>query len=239
MTQPLKKHWDMVGAGYDKYWQSQGKQMLLRKELDFITHYLTPVHAKDALDIGIGSGRILENYHRQISPKYIDGIDIAQAMVDVCRKRFMRSKRVRTLAVCNIATQNLPFPARYDFVSAIRVLKYNKNWKEIINKIFGYLKNEGVLVFSMPNKHAFIRFTPTDTQQYYTTVQEIQDCVRSCGFTLLEITSFSKIPDIFYDFVDTPKAVHLLSQSEKLLEKIGKNVGGKEFFVAVQKTLLS
>lgn len=239
MTQELKKHWDLVGAGYDKYWQSLGKQMLLRKELDFISRFLAFAHAKDALDIGIGSGRILENYLRQPFPKHIDGIDISQTMVGVCQKRFMRSKRIRTLTVCNIATQNLPFPARYDFVSAIRVLKYNQNWKEIIEKIFGYLKNEGVVVFSMPNKHAFIRFSSTDTQQHYTTVQEIQDCVRSCGLTLLKITSFSKIPDIFYDFAGTPGAVHLLSQSEKLLEKIGENAGGKEFFVAAQKTVLS
>lgn len=239
MTQALKKHWDLVGAGYDKYWQPQGKQMLLRKELDFISRFLALTHAEDALDIGIGSGRILENYLRQPFLKHIDGIDIAQTMVDVCRKKFMRSKQVRTLAVCNIATQNLPFLARYDFVSAIRVLKYNQNWKQIIDKIFGYLENEGVLVFSMPNKHALIRFTPTDTQQYYTTVQEIQDCVRSCGFTLLKISSFSKIPDIFYDFADTSGAVQLLSQGEKLLEKIGKNTGGKELFVAVQKIVLS
>lgn len=69
------------------------------------------------------------------------------------------AKDQKHLVVCNISKDKLPFKRNFDFISAVRVLKYNKNWQEIIGKIINHLHNEGIFVFTMPNKNSLLRFT--------------------------------------------------------------------------------
>ncbi|KKU88077.1 MAG: hypothetical protein UY16_C0014G0037, partial [Candidatus Gottesmanbacteria bacterium GW2011_GWA2_47_9] len=194
-----KMHWENVGKGYGEFWKSTVKQELSTKELDFINRYLQKTQAKRVLDIGIGSGRIIVNYAQSTTVQRIDGIDWAQSMVDHCQKMFANEKRVKRLVVCDVSRSSIPFATSYDFITAIRVFKYNKNWPEIIRKIMQSVSTDGVFVFSIPNRQSVIRLGKPETYIYATTQEEIEAVVQANGAKILEITTFSRLPDVIYD----------------------------------------
>ncbi|MDP3758691.1 MAG: hypothetical protein Q8Q86_03150, partial [Candidatus Daviesbacteria bacterium] len=57
-----QKHWEQIGHSYNAFWKSKAKQELSKKELDFINKHLKKTKSQYILDIGVGSGRIIENY---------------------------------------------------------------------------------------------------------------------------------------------------------------------------------
>lgn len=235
MKQKLKTHWNDVGASYDAYWQSLAKQYLLGRELTFISNHLARTTPETALDIGIGSGRILAN-HLKHGVRRVDGVDIAPAMVHACRKRFAGEKHIGRLLVCNVAIQPIPFSKPYAFITAVRVLKYNRNWRDVLKKLTRSLAPGGRIIFTMPNKHALIRFTPTETPQYYATEKELRTLVSSLGLRLVALRTFSKLPDVFYDLADTPAGLNMLLSLERTLASfLGTSLGGKIMFVAAEK----
>src|SRR3989344_8620146 len=130
-----KAHWDKVGAKYSKSWSGEPKGFLSRKEINFVNKFLLAKRPKSVLDIGIGNGRILANYLRNTKQSVIYGIDISEKMVNICKRKFLKNPAVANLTVHDFSKSKLPSDIAFDFISAIRVLKYNRNWAGMIGKI--------------------------------------------------------------------------------------------------------
>lgn len=231
-----QKHWEKVGKGYSKFWQSKAKYELNKKELNFINKYLRKTNSKHLLDIGVGSGRIIDNYLIKPEVEGVNGVDWAKSMVSFCRNKFKKDKRVKSILVCDISKQRLPFKRKFDFISAIRVLKYNQNWQEIVERTTHSLKDRGIFVFTIPNKKAFLRFTTPETAIYRAAKKEVEQVVKEAGGEVLEITAFTKLPDIFYDLIDNRFYTKAILLFEELLKKtLGDSLLGREFFIAARK----
>ncbi len=231
-----QSHWEKIGKNYSLFWGSKAKQELHKKELGFINKYLNKTKCYHVFDIGIGSGRIIENYLANPKVKNIYGTDWAGSMVSFCASKFKSDAKVRRIAVHNISRGPLPFERRFDFVSAIRVLKYNKNWKEIIGRIINSLSSNGIFVFTIPNQNSFLRFTQPETSIYRATKQEVEKAIERQGGEMIEITSFMKLPDVLYDFSNNKLYVKSLLWCEKILNKLLGNIFlGRIFFVAIKR----
>lgn len=231
-----QKHWERIGKSYTTFWKSRAKQEINKKELAFINKYLRKTQGQSILDIGVGSGRIIENYLSNSTVQGIYGIDWAKSMVKFCRNKFKVDKRVKLIAVCNISKDKLPFKRNFDFISAVRVLKYNKNWQEILGKIINNLNNEGIFVFTMPNKNSLLRFTKPETAIYNATKDEIEGLIKMQKGKILQITTLAKLPDVIYDISSNRFYVQAILLFENLLRKLfGDLFLGREFFVAVSK----
>jgi len=126
-----QKHWDQIGNSYNAFWKSKAKQELSKKELGFINRYLKQTKNQCVLDIGVGSGRIIENYLADHKIEGIWGIDWASSMVNFCRNKFRNNKRVQKIVVCNISKEQFPFKRKFDFISAIRVLNITEIGKRL------------------------------------------------------------------------------------------------------------
>lgn len=237
MTGTLTQHhWDKIGKGYDVFWQSRAKKSISEKELSFINTHLQKAKARRVLDIGIGTGRIILNYLNNPCVQEIYGIDVADSMVKACRDKFSNEKRVKGIEVCDISKENIPFPKKYDFISAIRVLKYTYNWKEIIQNISKRLEKIGIFVFTIVNKRAFSRFTMSETPVFSATKKEVELLCKKWGLELIAITSFVKLPDVFYDVSNNKFYVKFLLAAENLLKIfLGDKLFGREFFISVRK----
>lgn len=234
-----QKHWEKIGKSYTAFWKSKAKQELNKKELVFINKYLNETKSQYLLDIGVGVGRIIENYLANFKVKEIYGIDWASSMVNFCRYKFKNEKRVRKIVVCNISKERFPFEKRFDFISAIRVLKYNKNWQEIVGKSIKSLNSGGIFLFTMPNRNSFLRFTKPETSIYSTTKKELEKVIQEQNGEVVQITSFMKLPDVLYDISDNKFYVSMLLQFEKFLKKIlGDTLLSRIFFIAVHPSTL-
>ncbi len=233
-----KKYWEQIGNSYTAFWKSKAKQELSKKELGFINKNLEKTKSRYILDIRVGSGRIIENYLAGSKVKGIWGIDWAGSMVSFCRNKFKNNKRVQKIAVCNISKERLPYERKFDFISAIRVLKYNKNWKEIVGRIIGGLDDNGIFVFTMPNKNSFLRFTKPETSIYSTTKKGLEKVIQEQSGEVIQITSFMKLPDVLYDISDKKLYVSTLLWFEQILKIILRDtLLSRIFFVAAKKRI--
>lgn len=233
-----QKHWEQIGNSYNAFWRSKAKQELSKKELGFINRYLKQAKSKFVLDIGVGSGRIIENYLANPKIKGIYGIDWASSMVNFCRNRFENNKRVQKIVVCNISKEYFPYEKKFNFISAIRVLKYNKNWKGIVGKVVDGLDNNGIFVFTMPNRNSFLRFTKPETSIHSTSKKELEKVIWEQNGEVIQITSFMKLPDVFYDISDKKLYVSTLLWFEQILKTIlGDILLSRIFFIAVKKRI--
>lgn len=233
-----QKYWEKIGKTYSAFWRSKAKQEINKKELEFINKYLQKTKGKYILDIGIGTGRIIENYlsNTHIQAEKIYGVDWAKSMVHFCRNKFKNEERVQGIEFYNISEDQLPFCKEFDFISAIRVLKYNSNWPEIIGKIIKGLNKGGIFIFTIPNRNAFLRFTTPETSIHSTAVEEIENIIKLYKGDILQITSFMKLPDICYDLSENKFYIKAILLFEQFLEIIfGDVFWGRNFFIAVRK----
>jgi len=148
-------YWNNWGNAYSDVWQNEAKQELSRKEMNFISKYIAKQSPKKILDVGVGNGRILENIlaHAEETAE-VYGIDVSEKMVNICRDKFSTVPAVKCIEVCDISQGNICFDKNFDLITVIRVLKYNKNWMDILERIYEKLNEGGICIFSMPNNHS-------------------------------------------------------------------------------------
>lgn len=237
-----KNYWNEWGGQYSQVWQNEAKQKLSNKELGFINKYLNNNTPQRILDIGVGNGRILENIvNNSKGDSEIFGIDISQNMVDICREKFKGEPRIKTIEVCDVSQMDICLNENFDLVTIIRVLKYNKNWPDILERIYKKLYKEGVCIFTMPNSHSLAglkkdTFSKDKLAINYTNKQELETILSKIGYQVCEIVGFSKIPNAFYDLSNNDFYVKIILGSEKLLEAIfGKSFLARYFFIVCKK----
>ncbi|MBI4990653.1 methyltransferase domain-containing protein, partial [Candidatus Gottesmanbacteria bacterium] len=78
-----------------------------------------------------------------------------------CANKF-KSSKIKSLEINDISKEKIPFKNKFDFISAIRILKYIPNWKEVIDKISKQLSHEGICVFSVLNNYSVNRLLKSE-----------------------------------------------------------------------------
>ncbi len=237
-----KNYWEECNINYSKVWQTWGRQEMSIRELNFINEYLSKYSPHRILDIGVGNGRILENLIKFSSEQAeIFGIDVSEQMVNICREKFKNESKIKQISVCDLSQENICFNENFDFTTMIRVLKYNKNWREMIKKVYDKLNPAGVYIFTMPNKISVSGFSgDTFSEQnipiLYTSQVELRKVLANADFKLVEFRAFSKMPNFLYHICQNKLYVKYLLFVEKVLEKIlGKSFLGRELFVVCIK----
>jgi ubiquinone/menaquinone biosynthesis C-methylase UbiE len=237
-----KIHWDSVAGAYSNVWRSHAKILLSNKETSFIAKYLIDLKPQRILDIGVGNGRILDDLIKHSkNQSEIFGLDISENMVKICQDKFKMEEKIKHIAVCDVSQTDICFDNSFDLITAIRVLKYNKNWPEILEKIYGKLNKNGMCIFTMPNNHSITAlhkdvFSEHKIPINYTNKKQLKKFLNKIGYQIREIRGFSKIPDIFYGLSNSNFYVKLLLWLENSLEKImGKSFLARILFVVCVK----
>lgn len=229
-------HWEQLGQKYDKVWQSSARDRLKQAELTFVTEAARATLARRVLDVGVGTGRILQAYLADNYAKALYGIDVSAEMVKICRERFQNQPAIKAIETTDLAVDDLPFSQSFDAVSCVRVLKYNPNWPEIVAKMGSRLNPGGVLVFSVANARSLNRFSRYPIPTYKTTIPAVRKLAVHLGLNVVEIAGFTRVPDKFYDFATIPLARSLLNTTERLGALLfGKSLFTRELFVTVMK----
>jgi SAM-dependent methyltransferase len=233
----LRAHWESVGKDYTAEWDPPARSRLGERELDFIVAGLDRTPGRRAMDVGIGSGRILTQLLARTTATEFYGIDIAQAMVDATRARLADEPRLRDLRVCDIASEDVPFDVGFDFISAIRMLKYNENWREIVGKLVSCLEPGGVIVFSMTNRNSLNRIgrdyaVPFDNA----TKPELESLCHDLDLAVLDIAGFTKLPHFVYSSTSPAVGRVALAVDAGLDRVMGGPALAREIFVCAQRS---
>jgi len=232
-----KEHWNEVGVNYNNSWESYGKKEMSKKETGFIIKYLKKINPTLLLDLGVGTGRILKTLSENTKTNSeIYGLDISSVMVAICKEKFKDNKKIKEIKIRDIANKDNFLKNKFDFITAIRVLKYNENWRLIIKKVYNHLNSGGIFVFTMPNSKSINRFFKGAISMHRTSTKELRKVSAGSGFEILEIRSFTKLPDFFYDISKNLLLAKCTLFVEKILELIfGKIFLGRVLFIAVKR----
>ena len=153
------------------------------------------------------------------------------------QKRFGKNPKIVDLRQLNISNELHKLNKKYQFITAIRTIKYNKNWKSILNGLNTKLAPGGIIVFDMLNKNSLNFFSRYDIPLYRTTKKELKDTLGKANFDLLEIKSLSRIPDYFYEISNNALASRVLFTVERLLTLVfGKTMFGRILYVAAKES---
>ena len=238
-----KKYWDKWGADYSSVWSMAARKKMSQFEEGFIHTYYMQNNEPKTLDVGVGNGRILSCLLTGSGKdSEIYGVDISGEMVEFCRHKFKENELIREIRVCDLSQEDLPYQSKYQFITVIRVLKYNHNWKEVIGKLSHALVVGGLIIFTMPNKNSISRFsgdtfTDKNIPLLYSSVKELKKLMVKVGLECLEIRAFSKLPNFLYHLSNNIAYVSILIGTERFLEMIfGRIFGGRELFIVCKKS---
>lgn len=232
-----KKHWNNLGINYSNAWRSKARKKLSEKELNFILGALSKKEQRYFLDVGVGTGRIMNALIENTSANAeIFGVDISEKMIEISKGKFGKIKKIKEFKVVDVANEKIPYRNKFDMITAIRIIKYSKNWQKSIKNLSDALLPNGKLVFTMLNKYSINIFGKSGILFYRTTIKELRKVLKGENLRIVRIEGFSRLPDVLYFVSDNAVYKHTLLFVENLLDKIfGKVFFQKEFFVEVRK----
>jgi ubiquinone/menaquinone biosynthesis C-methylase UbiE len=203
-----------VAIAYDIFSAPFHAAVTYPKIIKELENYLSSLPGKQILDVGCGSGKLMQVLNERGAQ--CSGIDITPAFLDIARSR--------GLWVIQGSMHNLPFPDEmFDAVVSNYVLNYlpAKGQRMALQEKFRVLRRDGIMIFSYMHPF-FMRATPyqeqpphylSSTKNYFEPAREIlinqlgqkftlylldwpeiTNMVIESGFCLLELTD-AKVPD--------------------------------------------
>lgn len=241
MNKKIEEFYNSVGSGYSENWgeRRKGMEIINKFEKAFIEDNLNDFIKLNnkkikVLNVGTASGRICEILLKNSLVEYY-GLDISGEMVNIVKNKFQSKKNFFEIKQCDIS-QGITYENKmFDFISCVRVLKYNDNWKEILADIFRILKKDGEFCFSMPNCRSFNFFSKGPLNMYKTNKKELIGLLRRLGFRDIEFFRGFKIPDFFYSKVKSNFCIFFLNRIEMVLNFIFKDFFTKLFYIRCKK----
>lgn len=114
-------------------------------------HEYTDFKGKKVLDVGSGNGYVLSKYASEGAD--VHGIDITEAGIDLCRKRFKYLNLKGNFQVAD--AQEIPFPDdTFDCVCSMGVLHHVPDTQKALHEIFRVLKPGGRLIVMFYHRHS-------------------------------------------------------------------------------------
>jgi len=236
-TSISKKHWNDLNIDYSNAWRSKIREKLSEKELNFILGALNKKEQRYFLDVGVGTGRIMNTLIENTGVNAeIFGVDISEKMIEISKKKFEKVKKVKRFKVIDISSEKIPYGNKFNMITAIRIIKYSKNWQKSIKNLSDALSPNGKLVFTMLNKYSINIFGKSGILFHRTTVKELRRILRKENLRTIRIEGFSRLPDVLYFISDNAIYTYTLFLVENLLDKIfGKVIFQKELFIEARK----
>lgn len=109
-------------------------------EFSYALHEYKSFAGKRVLDVGCGNGYVLGKYATEGAD--VQGIDITETAIDLCRKRFEYQGLRGKFDVAN--AEELPFPDNtFDCVCSMGVLHHTPNTQRAVDQIYRVLKPGG------------------------------------------------------------------------------------------------
>ena len=222
---PIDQHFSKLNKNYFNYYDAEAMQRLNAFERQFIQNGIDLLKQKntiDVLDIGIGPGRIL-SVHADRKNANLFGMDISNEMIQATKETLKAKERTATLAQGNFS-EGLAFGNQtFDIISAIRCLKYNANWKDILRNINQRHNTDGVLIFTMVNTYFIgniLSFLKRNVKEYPVTKKEIETELHSLGYDIVSFQQKGIVPLKFYRACNGPISANLLEGWERFLSHI-------------------
>ena len=150
--------------------------------------WVTTTYCPDAasvLDVGCGTGFIVEALRARHPRAVMVGCDLRQAPLAMARRR------VRNVSFLQASARHPPFEGRFDLILALDVIEHLDDDAGALTGIAGALRPGGVLVVTVPQYPRL--WSEVDDFSHHRrryTCRELEDKVSAAGLQVLRRTSF-------------------------------------------------
>jgi SAM-dependent methyltransferase len=165
------------------HWYFRGKRAVL---LQLLRLHLTPGSAHRLLDVGCGTGGMLEVL-KEFGLAY--GVDRSALALGLCRER-----RIDGLILADAST-SLPLKdAQFDVVCALDVLEHLPDERPLLGEIRRVLRPKGFLLVTVP-AFKFLWSEHDDALRHYRryTRRGLQDILEKTGFRIVRLSYYNSL----------------------------------------------
>ena len=137
-----RNYYDAFSAGYDRGRDRGYHKLIADQAAAVVARY---VRGKDALEVGCGTGLILQRVAAQA--RSARGVDLSPGMLEHARSR--------GLDVLEASAKELPFPdASFDVTYSFKVLAHVPGWEKCLEEMARVTRPGGHLIFDIYNRNS-------------------------------------------------------------------------------------
>ncbi len=220
MNTPSARYYDSLSEHYDNVTSQPGVWTPPKFMADIISSKIEK--GTKLLDVGIGTGQLIEQLRDKIATIEIHGIDVSKKMLDICSIKFPN--------IClydgDYVSINIPFDRYFDIITICGALEFIEDLNTVFRKSHSLLFHSGHLVFTyepqimghdIQNEKRSLAI-PSDrnshlsVEEFYTYRHSsgcILNSLKNNGFTLIEdseLVAYKKSgKDIIYHLIVAQK----------------------------------
>lgn len=214
----IQEFFNNFSAHYNQsaFFDSKGLMYLDHIETDFIRDNTSSIKISRLLEIGFGAGRNLRLFkNRNIE---IDGIDIAENMLEETRKEFNGEKLALKHQDVN---DGLPYKdSVFDLVVCVRVLKYIKRWRFVLSEISRTMKKDSYAVLEVPSLFSIHIFGLLLANYFLFFIPDFIGELNKNGLKVVKVRKGAVLPFFIYKIVNNSKLLNLVSSFDDKLNKV-------------------
>lgn len=104
---------------------------------------------KTFLEVGTGSGQLLEIIKNKIEGSHVKGVDLNPKAVEACNEKGIECE------ILDINSMSEKINEKYDVIMAFEVLEHLPNPKKSVKSVFDTLNQNGIFYGTLPNYHGY------------------------------------------------------------------------------------
>lgn len=223
-------------AQAQKYYQERftnGLEIVNYDEMNILNKWLKnfPAEGKIVLDLGSGTGRVLENL-LNYKTKKIYALDKSDAMLNFLGRIYTKETKDSKVEAINSTSDKIPLNNNsIDLVTAFHLFKHLSVIKPTLSQVNKVLKPGGYFIFDILNANSLIKFNPGDC--YILSEDQIKSLLEKQGFNVKDMINIHPLGETVYSFFGKSLSIFL-----KIFETILKILGfkfGTKIFILAQK----
>jgi len=193
------EEFDSIYAG-DKRWTRAALNRVFRKDMHerfrFTMENSAPVAAKRILDVGCGTGHYVLAFARQ-GAHIVHGIDVSDAMIDVCMKRAAKYGFSSTCMFTLGNPLDMELDRKYDVAIGIGLFDYIKDPLPLIEWMRG--RTAGKVILSFPRRYTWrapvrkLRLRAKGCPVYFYSKQDVVSLHKRAGLEILKLEKIGKL----------------------------------------------
>lgn len=221
----------------EKYYKTRfvnGLEIVNKNEMDLLKHWLTvygnPKESTVFLDVGTGTGRLLDTI-LNFQPAQVIALDNSQAMLDYLKHVYSREVSNKTIRLVKSKADKTSFKNNsIDILTGFHLMKHLEKVESTIKESQDILKNSGLMIFDILNKNSIIQFNLSDC--FALTEKQVKDILAHNGFKIIEIKYMHAFGETIYKFLNHP-LVAIFHTFDNFFSDTFK--AGTKIFVIAQK----
>ncbi|AJD58058.1 class I SAM-dependent methyltransferase [Synechococcus elongatus] len=136
---PVQEEYTILASSYDRRWD-----FYIHATIQETLKRITISSQASVLDLGCGTGSLLQQLAAQYPTVKLSGLDISAAMLAIARQKLPDSVKLQTGEA-----NELPFPEHhFDLVISTSVFHYFQNPEKVLQEITRVLKPQGCLILT-------------------------------------------------------------------------------------------